>query len=381
VSENLISKQMSADVVVIGGGVIGLSIARSLALAGVGDICLLERAECGTEASFAAAGMLAPQAEADSSDDFFQLLAQSRDLYPQFATALLEETGVDIELDLTGTLYLAFSEEEQQELDHRFDWQSKAALLVEKLTAIEATRLEPGISPNINGALLFPRDVQVENRRLLAALTNSVTQLGVRIITQTNVERVTIKSGRVVGVETNRGSVSCGQVVVAAGTWTDAVGPYKFPIEPVRGQMLCLSAKPHLSRHIVYSQRGYIVPRQDGRLIAGSTSEHAGFTKAVTAGGIRSILLNATEISPAIDQLPIISSWSGLRPRAPDGLPVLGPCDEIEGLVYATGHYRNGILLAPLTGELIAKAIVEGGFSRELAIFSPDRFKLANVLA
>src|SRR6185369_8872017 len=146
-----------------------------------------------------------------------------------------------------------------------------------------------------------------------------------------------------------------------------------------RGQMVCLSAKPQLTRHVIYSPRGYLVPRQDGRLIAGSTTERVGYLKMVTAGGVKSILMNASEISPAIERLPLVTSWAGLRPRAPDGLPLLGPCDEIEGLIYATGHYRNGILLAPLTGELIAETVVDGRISGELATFSPNRFRFANV--
>jgi len=167
---------------------------------------------------------------------------------------------------------------------------------------------------------------------------------------------------------------------VAAGTWSSAIQLGPAPrIEPVRGQMICLDAKPQLTRHVLYSPRGYLVPRRDGRLLAGSTSEHAGFSKQVTAGGISHILANANEISPAIASLPILDTWAGLRPRAADGLPVLGPCDEINGLFYATGHYRNGILLAPVTGELIAEAVVTGLVSPLLAAFSPNRFNLAHV--
>jgi glycine oxidase len=143
--------------------------------------------------------------------------------------------------------------------------------------------------------------------------------------------------------------------------------------------MISLDARPQLTRHVIYSPRGYIVPRKDGRLLAGSTSEHAGFSKQVTAGGISAILANAYEISPAVSNLPIVDTWAGLRPRAPDNLPVLGPCDEIGGLFYATGHYRNGILLAPVTGELIAEAIIGGAVSPLLGRFSPSRFDLVRV--
>jgi len=350
-----------------------------MALRGVRNICVIERQECGTEASFAAAGMLAPQAEADNPDEFFQLLCRSRDLYPDWASTLKAETGIDIELDLTGTICLSFNEDEEQELHQRFEWQSKAGLSAERLTTAEVRRLEPQISASVTGALLFPRDVQVENRRLLAALATSVQVLGVSVMNETNVEEVVVSAGHVSGVQTNKGLIQSPTVVIAAGAWSDLTGAMKFPVEPVRGQMVCLSAKPQLTRHVIYSPRGYLVPRQDGRLIAGSTTERVGYLKMVTAGGVKSILMNASEISPAIERLPLVTSWAGLRPRAPDGLPLLGPCDEIEGLIYATGHYRNGILLAPLTGELIAETVVDGRISGELATFSPNRFRFANV--
>lgn len=363
----------SADIVIVGGGVIGLAIARSLALRGVRDVCLLERGNVGTEASFAAGGMLAPQAEADCSDEFFDLLCQSRDLYPGYSEALRDETGIDVELDTTGTLYLAFNEQEQAELDRRYKWQSSAGLLVEKLTSADARVFEPSVAPNISGALRFPLDIQVENRRLLTALANSVHQLGVDVVTGANVESIQTKDRRVIGVQTSSGLISCNTTIMAAGAWTSLIHP-AIKIEPVRGQMVCLAAQPQITRHVIYSPRGYIVPRQDGRLLAGSTTEQVGFAKEVTAGGLSAIIRNATEISPIVSSLPISDSWAGFRPRALDGLPVLGRCGEIDGLVYATGHYRNGILLAPVTGELIAGSVIEGVEPAALAPFSPDRF-------
>jgi glycine oxidase len=346
------------EIIIVGGGVIGVTIARALALRGVRDVCLVERGRLGTEASWAAAGMLLPQVEADAPDEFFNLACQSRDLYPGFAAALREETGIDVELDTTGTLYLALTETDHEEIEKRYEWQTQAGLSVERLSSAEARELEPSISEATLGALRFPKDIQVENRRLLSALANSVTKLGVDIATQTTVESVNIEGNRVRCVQTSRGAINCPTVVIAAGTWSSFIKAPVPTIEPVRGQMICLEAKPQVTRHVIYSPRGYIVPRQDGRLLAGSTSEHAGFAKCVTAGGIATILRNALEISAGISDLPVIDTWAGLRPRAADGLPVIGPCDEIDGLFYATGHYRNGILLAPLTGELISKAIV-----------------------
>ena len=348
------------DIVIVGGGVIGLTIARDLALRGVRDVCVVERGNLGTEASWAAAGMLLPQVEADAQDDFFDLACRSRDLYPAFAAALREETGIDVELDTTGTLYLALTERDHEEIEKRYDWQTRAGFSVERLSGAEARALEPCISESTLGALRFPKDIQVENRRLLSALANSVKKLGVTTLTQTPVDSLILEGNRIKGVQTSRGAINCRTAVIAAGSWSSfiKIAPTFPTIEPVRGQMVCLEAKPQLTRHVIYSPRGYLVPRQDGRLLAGSTSEHAGFAKCVTAGGIATILRNALEISSGIAELPVLDTWAGLRPRAPDGLPVLGPCVEIDGLFCATGHYRNGILLAPLTGELISEAIV-----------------------
>src|SRR5689334_20179730 len=318
----------SADVVVIGGGVIGLTVARALAQRGVREVCLIERAALGTEASFAAGGILAPQAEANGRDEFFELACRSRDLYSDFAAGLFEETGVDVELDTTGTIYVALNEGDGIEIEKRFGWQSKAGLAVEKLTPREAREIEPCVAPSLSSALLFPRDVQVENRRLLNAIVNSVAKLNVTIVTETNVESLTIEHGhtsghskRVKGVQTSRGFVSSPKVIVAAGTWSSAIKQtneppieYSVPkIEPVRGQMICFDAKPQLTRHVVYSPRGYLVPRRDGRLLAGSTSENAGFIKQVTAGGISSILAHASEISPQIEHLPIVEDRKSTR--------------------------------------------------------------------
>jgi glycine oxidase len=374
----------TADAIIVGGGVIGLAIARALALRGVRRVTLIERASLGAQASSAAGGMLAPQSEADCADQFFALACASRDLYPKFAEALREETGTDIELERTGTLYLAFSETDEREIEHRYSWQRSAGLAVERLTASEARELEPCISPHVRGALSFPQDVQVENRRLIAALATSIEKHGVNLLTETNVESLVTERGQITGVASSRGRISAPVVVVACGAWTsfltspnDSVPPVQ--IEPVRGQMLCFETNPRLARHVIYSPRGYLVPRLDGRLLAGSTTEHTGFEKRVTAGGLQAITSHALEIAPALSGLPLIDSWAGLRPRAADDWPLLGECSEVRGLFYATGHYRNGILLAPITGELIAEQITTNITPPQLQAFGPARFRALSV--
>jgi glycine oxidase len=373
-----------AEAVIVGGGVIGLSVARALARRGLGRVTVIERARLGAESSHAAAGMLAAQAEADRADAFLELACASRDLYPSFAEHLREETGIDIELERTGTLYLALNPEDEAELERRYRWQQRAGLLVERLSADEALRLEPCVSPHVRSALRFPLDAQVENRRLVAALAAAAERYQVRFLTGTHVESVRIERGQVVGVETSRGSVHAPVVVLAGGAWTSLISSpdSRLPpvrIEPIRGQMLCFEALQRPFRHVIYSPRGYIVPRMDGRLLAGSTNERAGFDKHVTGEGVRTVATHASEIAPLIDHLPLMDTWAGLRPRAEDELPVIGECAEARGLYYATGHYRNGILLAPITGALVAEQIASGVASPLLDAFAPDRFNYAGI--
>lgn len=387
----------AADVAIVGGGVAGLSIARELARRGL-SVVVLDSSASGAGASGAAAGMLAPQSEANERDEFFELLCASREMYPAFAASLLEESGVDVELDRTGTLYVAFTEEDEHEVERRFAWQSRAGLEVERLTAEDARALEPQVSTRISSGLRFPRDWQVENRKLVRALEASAEFFGARVLSQTHVAGIRVNAGRAEGVETSQGFVAAGAVVLAAGARTshvpfitpesEGVGQGASPAEhpqvvPVRGQMLCFeqpaSLKPFV-RHVVYSPRGYIVPRRDGRLLAGSTTEFAGFECFVTAGGVNRISSNAIEIAPRLGALRLSDSWAGLRPRASDDLPVLGESEEVKRLFYATGYYRNGILLAPATGEIMADLVVGGSsliVPHALASFSPARFARA----
>jgi glycine oxidase len=363
-------------VAIVGGGVIGLSIARELALRGAGDIVVCDKGELGKEASWAAGGILAPQVEADGPDDFFKLATASRDLYPNFAQALFDETAIDIELDQTGTLYVAFTESDEFELRQRFEWQQRSGLRVEWLDSADLCRLEPNVSRKARCALRFPDDWQVENRKLVAALIAANEKLGVKLFPNWEVLSLRVESDRVVGVETVNGRIDAAVVVVCAGAWTSSLTSsmsVPIEIEPVRGQMLCFKPAPQVARHVIYSKHGYLVPRLDGRLLAGSTSEHVGFNKSVTVDGVNSIKSMAFEITPTLASARLADSWAGFRPRALDDLPVLGPHAEIDGLFYATGHYRNGILLAPITAKIIAGLITEASDSPLFQSFSPTR--------
>ena len=368
----------TADVAIIGGGVIGLALARALARRGAGRVTVLERGTPGAEAAHAAGGMLAPLAEADKADAFMELACASRDLYPSFAAQLSEESGTDIALEQSGTLYLALNDADESGIARRYAWQTSAGLPVTWLDGATARQREPFISAQTRAALFFPRDWQVDNRLLVKALLASCERLGVVVKSGAEVLALRCAGRRVTEAVTHEGTIEAGAWVVAAGAWASLLkladtGHVVPQVVPVRGQMLCFQSVTPLARHVIYSPRGYLIPRRDGRIVTGSTTEYTGYVKAVTLDGLRAVTTHAQEIVPAMGALPLVESWSGLRPRTADGWPLIGPDAEISGLYYATGHYRNGILLTPLTAELLAETIINGTPATLLNSFSPAR--------
>ena len=368
---------MNSDVLIIGGGVIGLAAARELYKKGIRRITILERGALGREASHAAAGMLAPNAETEKTDDFFRLCYESNKLYPEFAAELQDETNINIELDRQGTLYVALTDEDSGEIGRRYEWQRAAGLAVEQLTARETRAMEPFLSPDVRGSLFFPEDWQVENRRLLEALERSARAHGIAIRENTLVRNLLIENGKAVGVETATEKFFASEIILATGAWTSMVEAENLQlprVTPVRGQMIAFQTAKRLFQKVIYSPRGYLVPRADGRILAGATVEDAGFDKSVTPAGIEFLQENALEIAPSLVNLEIAEKWAGLRPLAADGLPILGSFPQVENLTLATAHYRNGILLAPLTARILAEKITGAAASEYLKIFSPQRF-------
>jgi glycine oxidase len=366
------------EALIIGGGVIGLSIARELHKNGLRRITIVEKGMCGKESSWAAAGMLGPQAEADEAGPFFEFCSTSRDLFPVLAAELLEETGIDIELDRTGTLSLAFDDEGTNELIQRSRLQREGRLRHEALSAEDVLKLEPQVSPNVQFGLCFPNDWQVENRKLLEAFRRYADMNGIEVIENTKVDQLIIESGIVTGVQASAGTITSDNIVLATGAWTSLIKfgdrPAPFEVLPIRGQMIEFRPDTSLFRHVIYSRRGYVVPRLDGRILAGSTSEYVGYDKSVTQSAANDLKIVANQISQRFDELEIAGHWSGLRPFAGDGLPVIGSIKGLEGLLIATAHYRNGILLAPLTAKVITKSIVSKARSNMIELYSPDRF-------
>lgn len=369
----------TCDVLIIGGGVIGLSLARELHKKGVRRITVAERGEIGQEASSAAAGMLAPHAETDREDEFYNFCRESNNLYPGFAAELLDETGLDIELDRSGTLYLAFTDADSAEVRKRYEWQRAANMPVEHLTPGETRMAEPFVSPDVRESLYFPEDGQVENRKLMQALRMYAELNRIRIVEGTEVTELLTEGARVTGALTPRGTLSAGTVVLATGAWTSLIklGPGTVPLKvrPVKGQMIAYQTAKRLFQRVIYTPRGYIVPRIDGRVLAGATVEDAGFDKKTTEAGTEFLRDVVAEIAPGLGSLEISEKWAGLRPFAADGLPVLGSVGAYDNLLAATAHYRNGILLAPLTARILAEKIVGGGDSEYVGYFGADRFR------
>ncbi|HEX8272816.1 MAG TPA: glycine oxidase ThiO [Longimicrobiaceae bacterium] len=362
--------------VVVGAGVVGCAVARRLALGGA-RVRLLDRGEPGMEASWAAAGLLAPLVGADEPSPFLDLLLRAREIYPAFAAALREETGVDVGYSDAGTLALALTDEDERVLERRFAWQSAAGLPVERLTAEEARALEPGITPETRRALRFPGDHQVDNRELARALCIAAERVGAEVRPNTGVARLVRSGDRLVGVELAGGErIEADAAVLAAGCWSGGIPglPRALPVVPVHGQIAAVATGAQRFRHCIDTPRGYLVPRADGRLIAGATLERGVSRKSVTPAGLCSVLAGAAEIAPWIGGLPLVETWSGLRPGTPDDLPVLGPDPEVANLFYAMGHYRNGILLAPLTGELIGGMVLGSDPGVGLGPFGIGRF-------
>lgn len=367
------------DVAIIGGGVIGCSIAWRLGQAGL-RVVVIERGEVGREAAWAAGGMLAPLAEANQADAFFELAVASRAIYADLARELCEVTGIDIEYRTEGTLYLAFTDEDEEELEHRWQWQRAAGLNVKRLKADCAHKLEPRLNPKLRWALQFPDDHQVNNRRLMSALEAAARKAGVQFWTFTQATALDISNAQISGVETTRGNIATNKIIVAAGSWSslltanDNEAMMDFSVEPVRGQMIALEMLTPWLQHVIYSTKGYLIPRLGGSVIVGSTTEKVGYDKRNTAGGMAAIIDLATEIAPNLSKQAIIEMWAGLRPRTSDDWPILGKDLRIEGLVYATGHYRNGILLTPITAKAISELVLHGESTHNIKPFGMLRF-------
>jgi glycine oxidase len=364
--------------IIVGGGIIGCSVAWRLAAEGVATT-VLERGRIGREASWAAAGMIAPQAEAEGPGPFFDLCLKARDTFEAIVDRLVSESGVDPEYDRAGILYVALDAAEQTELERRARWQRAAGAPLQELSGAEARRIEPALSPQVLYALHLPTNRRTDNRKLTQAYAAAARKAGAEFVEGARVDAVATRGGRAAGVVMDDGTVrEADAVVIAAGAWAGEIRGLendRVRLHPVRGQIVCFETEPGTLGPALFSLRGYLVPRRDGRLLAGSTMEEAGYNKTVTLAGLEKIARGAAAIVPGLGGLAFREAWAGLRPAARDLLPVLGASPSVPNVLWAAGHFRSGILLSALTGEIIADLVGGRRPAIELAPFSPARLR------
>lgn len=367
---------MPQDVIVIGGGLMGCTVAYQLAKQGI-QVTVLERSVPGAEASSAAAGILGPSVESYEDALALQLGRRSRELHAELADELDELFGVDVGFRRCGVLKVALEESELAELDAQAESLRVQGVRCDRLSPEELKREEPSIHPEALGGLSVSEDAQVEPRKLLSAVALGAEHEGVTFRTGTTVHVVESEGGKVRGVRLANERLEAERVVVAAGSWTTQIPGLPITTEsifPVRGQMIATHTRPPLFRRVVFGAGGYVVTRPDGRVLCGSTMERVGFTRGISFRGMADVISKAVRIAPSIGDAAVDAHWSSFRPGTPDGLPLVGET-SIEGLFVASGHYRNGILLAPLTAELVGRAFEGKAEGREAEALSPRRFE------
>lgn len=367
---------------IVGAGVNGLGIAWKLARAGC-EVDVYDKGAAGRGATHAAAGMLAAGAEAEPGEECLTELGRhSQSIWPAFAEGVKSASGVDPEYREEGLLIAAMNRDEAERLRFDFEYQRDQGVELEWLSGADARRREPHLRSGVAAGVFSPNDHQVNNRRLAEALRVAAARAGARIHEHTPVEALETGRGRVTGVRVGGETVPAEVVVHAAGPWSRELPGLpegaQPPVRPIKGQMLSLRMDPGapLLRHVLWAPKIYLVPRRDGTLIIGGTVEEKGFDDAMTAGGVYALLEAAWRAIPAIEELPIAEMWVGFRPGSRDDAPILGQT-EVEGLWLATGHHRNGILLAPLTAEAISAEILTGERVAALEPFGIDRFAAA----
>lgn len=363
-----------SEVLIAGGGIIGLAIACELRKQGL-DVLLIEKGVPGEEASRAAVGVLAPHAGPGGRTPFLELLRRALSIFPGFVEEVERESSTEVEFRRGGLYYLALDEKEECELADRYQWQLSAGIETVPVSPGEIREAEPWVGENVLKGISFSDDCQVDNQKLVAALRNWAERIGVRFSCGEEARSLVIRQDRMCGVTTERGTYESRFVVLAAGAWSGLIPglPFKLPVRPSRGQILEFQGDRPLFRRVIHTPGIYLVSRSDGRLFVGTTVESAGFEKAATAKGIRKLVNGMLRINPRLETLKFNRVWTGFRPRAKDSQPVLGT-SPVEGLLLATGHFRNGILLAPLTARLIRDLILGRTPEADLAPFNVNRF-------
>ncbi len=367
------------DVLVVGGGVIGCSIVYALALRGA-RVALLERDHLAAGASGVAAGMLAPQVEAAFDDPFFDLTLRGRADHAPLAAALLDDVGLDVECRATGIVRVALDEAERVELQRRWRWQTARGLRAEWLEPADLGQREPLLAGAtgrmLAGGLWLPDEGQVRSPRLVQALAAASVKRGARIDEGIWAVAFAREGDRISGVQTPAGPRRAGTFVLAAGVWSGDLARsagVSLPVTSVKGQIVTLRALSRAPRHVIWSGDCYLVPKPEGQVILGATMEEGNYDRRPTLAGVGALAEAALEFLPWAGQLVVEGVWGGLRPAAPDRYPIVGRAPGLTNLVLATAHYRNGVLLGPLTGRWVADLIQTGMLGPDLAPFGPER--------
>ena len=350
------------DVIVIGGGIIGLSLALALRRRGA-TVLVVERGEPGREASHAAGGMLV-DCGLELPEPLQPLAASSARMYPDFVHELQLESGINVDLRDYGTIVIPPPEHVHE----------RPGFTVNSLLPAPLSELEPALVERGRQAF-YLKERSVDPRGLVAAVLKTAKLRGVDLSSGHEVTAVIMTEDRITGVSTNKTSFHASKVVNCAGAWSGKIAPHRFPTRPVKGQMLCLIMPSRtMVKHVIRSPHAYLIPRSDGRLLVGATVEEAGFDKRTDPATIQHLHRAALDLVPQLRDAKILEDWAGLRPGTPDALPILGPT-ETSGYYVATGHFRDGILLAPITAKLMS-AVIEGRApERDLSAFSPARFQ------
>lgn len=361
----------TVDVAVVGGGVIGCSVAYHAARRGA-SVALFEAERIASGASGAAAGMLAAQAEVHEPGPLLDLLLESRGMHRALGEELYEKTGLDPEHAWAGTMLVATDEEARERLHSSYLWQRERGLCARWLGGAEARELEPALSSHALAALHLPEDGQVNSPRLVRALAIAAEREGARVEEFARVDGLLVRGSRIVGVRTAKGETAAGNVVLAGGVWSAALVAdigVSIPVIPVKGEILSVLPRKTLIRANVWESQCYMVPKRDGRVVIGATEEPGSYDPQPTLGGVATLSSAAVELVPEVSGARFAGAWGGLRPGTPDGRPILGPVEGRDGLLLAVGHYRNGVLLAPITGETIAALALEDSTSADVSPF------------
>ena len=367
----MILSENRADVVIIGGGIIGCAIAYELAKKQV-DVLVIEKAtRVGTESSWAGAGILT--SHASTHEPYPELCRASLAMYPSLASELKEKTNIDIEFIKSGTLSVYFEESEAAGLIGLAERRVNRGFTAEVLTSDQALELEPAVSNDIAGAVLFPEDGHVRNPRMVSALAKGAAQHGTQFLLGNPVSGFVSENGRVIGTVVNGETIYADSFILAAGCWTGNMTTMldvPISISPAKGQIVLLETMPQLFRRTIDGLGIYIVPRTDGKVLLGATVEYVGYDKTPTVDGVKQMIDAAVLIAPKLAQSTFVQTWVGLRPYYNRG-PCLGHLPGYDNVVLASGHFKNGILLAPITGKLITELLSTGQTSLSLEPFLP----------